>query len=249
MINKNSRTCRRVALVIPVYSEVLSDIETARVNISVASFAGEEVVFIGPRSLPRNFYEDRWSAATHVGVADKNFESVRSYSDWLLTPELYKIFCDFEFILICQTDAILVSPIPEKWLEETSWDYVGAPWQPGFRFSWNPLTGEVRRNAWKLTQRKVYVGNGGLSLRRTSTFTAATRWLRLPWGANEDIVISYFGPNLGIRIPPPQVAALIFMEKGAIDWRPGQGLPQVYGYHGLDKQNAALEREILKASG
>jgi hypothetical protein len=70
----------------------------------------------------------------------------------MLSVEFYKHFLEYEYILIYQLDALILSDSLEKWLVKDV-DYVGPPWI-------------VEEDTLKLES----VGNGGFSLRRVKTF-------------------------------------------------------------------------------
>jgi hypothetical protein len=122
---------RSVALVIPIYQDSLSAIEKKRVSSSIQN-ADCDVFFVGPHSLSRDYYTRLWPRSRQLTFADNHFESVRSYSDWLLGPELYRALINYEILLLCQPDAILVRPLSDLITECRDWDYIGAPWLPVF---------------------------------------------------------------------------------------------------------------------
>ncbi|NQW11043.1 MAG: hypothetical protein HQ481_14340 [Alphaproteobacteria bacterium] len=79
------------------------------------------------------------------------FVSRDSYNRLMLTPDFYRLFADFEHVLIYQLDCVLFRSDLMSWCER-GYSYLGAPWLSRRRIS-----------------RKLYpkaVGNGGLSLRR-----------------------------------------------------------------------------------
>ncbi|MDR0498179.1 MAG: FkbM family methyltransferase, partial [Holophagales bacterium] len=67
----------------------------------------------------------------------------------------YEKFDAYEFILICQTDAIILRDELDYWCEQ-EYDYIGSPWPPTMSIGEETV----------ITDPKYRVGNGGLSLRR-----------------------------------------------------------------------------------
>lgn len=173
-----------------------------------------------------------------------HFQNIATYNRWMLTPSLYERFHDFQFILVCQTDALLVEPLPldEPW----PFDYLGAPWEPPLFVGWNPIGRRLESKGPSLPKRALNVGNGGLSLRRTSVFREDLRLPRFQQLPNEDVAISYFQRRLGIRLAHASVAAQFFMELGARSWSPGMPIPRVFGFHALNKYNPELEDIIIQ---
>ena len=76
----------------------------------------------------------------------------------LLSPQFYKRFIDYKFILIYHLDALVFSDQLIEWCE-MNYDYIGAPWikHKDAPYAGNP-TYEGR------------VGNGGFSLRKIGSF-------------------------------------------------------------------------------
>jgi hypothetical protein len=202
------------------------------------------VFFVGPQGLALDDYRSRWPKTEFVAFEPFHFKDISAYNRWMLTPDLYERFQDFEFVLVCQTDALLVEPLPidEPW----SFDYLGAPWEPSWRIGWNPFTRCLNHEGFTLPKRVLSVGNGGLSLRRTSVFRGDLPFPRFRQHPNEDIAISYFHSRLGIRLATTEVAARYFMERGSRDWTIGAPIPQVFGFHALAKINPGLEDTIIQ---
>jgi hypothetical protein len=93
------------------------------------------------------------------------FESLRGYNRLLLGVDFYKLHLGSEFILILQTDAVILRDDLDFWCSQP-YDYVGAPWPFGVEIELNRgrfIGAEARKV-------RAYVGNGGLSLRRTRKF-------------------------------------------------------------------------------
>lgn len=203
---------------------------------------------MGPTNLDWNYFLQNWPHVRQESFQNSFFENKESYSNWMLRPDLYARFADFTYLLICQTDALIVRP-----LEPSSWtfDYLGAPWSPPYKVGWNPITKKVTTSSLTFGRKTISVGNGGLSIRKTSAFQRFTRGInteRLGY-TNEDIYISYFGPREGLVLAEEQVAAVTFMETGARSWTVGQIPPNVCGFHGLEIYNPALEAHLLAKSG
>ena len=183
-----------------------------------------------------------------VGFADHHFESVRTYSNWMLLPDLYQQFSAFDFVVICQLDAIIVRPLPLEL--DLNFDFLGAPWVPPWNVLWNPFDRKLKsvHPVMRPLARTLRVGNGGLSIRRVDVFRRLGNLPRFAKMPNEDIVISYFHRRLGIRLAPPELAGRFFMETGASTWTPAEPIPSVYGFHALERFNPALEDAILGSS-
>lgn len=63
----------------------------------------------------------------YIPFDDKWFESVSTYSVFMLTKEFYEKFTSYEFLLIYQLDAWVFRNELEYWCAQ-GYDYLGAPW-------------------------------------------------------------------------------------------------------------------------
>lgn len=176
----------------------------------------------------------------------RHLSSVRNYSEWLTTPEFYDLWSDYDWLIICQTDAVLVDDPWSRILAEPNWDYVGAPWNPpikvatlGSRILVRSPSGHTRGPAWVgMVGRSIHVGNGGLSMRRVSSFRTAARTMTaaLPEQTrhhiHEDVLWASFGPRFGVRIASRSVAHCLFHEiDGSRNLNRTAPLPSVAGFH------------------
>lgn len=105
------------------------------------------------------------------------FAGVEGYNRLMLWPGFYERFADFEYLLICQTDAYVFADRLDYW-SARGHDYVGAPWIASPRNAWNvglQRLGNLFRPADKQEQHYFRVGNGGFSLRRVAMMHRVTR--------------------------------------------------------------------------
>lgn len=82
------------------------------------------------------------------------FGSAAAHTRLMLSPEFYRTFRDYEYILLHHLDALALEDQLEAWCA-TGIDYVGPPWLPCEDLPW---------------ARVARVGNGGFSLRRVESF-------------------------------------------------------------------------------
>ena len=85
----------------------------------------------------------------------ENFKSVTTYDQMLTKPYLYNMFKEYEYMLITQPDVIIFKDEIQYWIEKDI-DYIGAH---------GLLIPDHNYN--------FYVGNGGISLRKISSFIEA----------------------------------------------------------------------------
>ena len=226
-------------VVIPIYLPILSPREAARVTISIGNARGE-VVFLAPQDLDLSYYLTNFPRVGFVTAPSQHFSSRQSYSQWLTSRSFYNLFAGEEFILICQTDAMLLRHLSIH--KSDAVDYVGAPWKNPFTLTWNPVFGTLRHGSECGVRKAVAVGNGGFSLRRVRKFARASVFLpRLNNHINEDLIWSFFGGALGIRIATRNQARKFAIETEASNDRIGE----VSGVHALFQHDRELEDKIL----
>lgn len=217
MLLETAESCNPgVAVLIPIYKPALSPLEEFSVTHSLSLIKERECVFVAPDGLDVSYYQKHYPRLRFELFAPENFTSVESYSRLLLSPDFYRRFLAYEFILILQPDAILFRDDLDFWMDQ-GYDYIGAPWPEGIEITlWrDDFQGERRQRI------RTHVGNGGLSLRRVrsclelinefpETYAAFVRS-----GTNEDAYFSLLATqSAGFRIPEPIVASRFSMELG-----------------------------------
>ena len=143
------------AVVIPFHESALSKIQLDALKHNICCLRNWEI-FLTVSSVNKNYAEKLAANFPNVNVVifdNHYFESINGYNKLLTSNIFYKKFEAFDFILICQTDAIIFSDKLKFWCLK-NYSYIGAPWFRGYENPSIPL--------------KFYgVGNGGLSLRKT----------------------------------------------------------------------------------
>jgi hypothetical protein len=204
-----------VAVAVPVYKPSLDGLHLFSLQYSLNKLeAGREVFFVCPESLDRTFYSELFPSAGFKAFDDGCFASISAYSNLLLTCPFYERFGGYEYILLTQTDALILRDELDYWCGQ-GYDYIGAPWlSDGTVYT-------VNTDRYKGQDKKVrcLVGNGGFSLRRVDKCIwllnqfpeAVGNWRRL--GVNEDLFFSIFGAlSDGFSIPDSLTASKFSLE-------------------------------------
>jgi len=253
MDNENVGEHQEFGLITPVYKALPKIEELFRLSITIFNNSNVEHSFICPEDLDISNLRVLFPRSKFIRFPSNDFNSVWSYSQLLTSPRFYRKFLIYKFILITQLDSIVVQKLDSNRFME--FDYVGAPWiDPFFIFS---IGNKLILNDGRIRvpfNRKIEVGNGGLSLRRTKSLLKMTTRIQSKWfsmfglgvnhGLNEDVVISYFSSKFGYSVPSKKVANEMFVEKSESGLWKSQ---MIIGYHALDKYNPDLEREIFDA--
>ena len=235
------------AIVTPVWKPVLDKGETENVSFSLDNAGSVAHYFVHPASLDVAHYRRAYPNSDFIALDDRHFKSIPAYSRMMLTNGFYLPFRGHEGIVICQTDAVMLSALPGH---VANFDYLGAPWRRPFRLNRARVEGR-RRLGWVLATMGVgqlaHVGNGGLSWRRIQPFCSVEQLLvragvRRP-SINEDLIVAYLGARGLLRIPAADVARAVFMEEDAAGLT---DIPAVAGFHALDKFNPLLRAKLMR---
>lgn len=151
---------KRCVVLIPVYKEGLDDDEFFSVKASLKHLNNFDVFFIGPELLSIEFYANQFPNVAFRYFNKDFFASVNGYNKLLTSEFFYESFFDYEYMLVLQTDAILLKNELSKWID-CGYDYIGAPWPKGYSVTVNTSKIPIENGILCTT----FVGNGGLSLR------------------------------------------------------------------------------------
>jgi hypothetical protein len=245
MLDITDRRARRVeprlnrtAVVVPLYRERLPLDEAYSLARSLPLVMHRPIYFIAPASLELSWYSTQWPTALVRRYPDEYFASIRGYNLLMLSPEFYQSFAQHEFLLVLQTDAILLSDELDHWAG-LPYDYVGAPWPQGVEIDvkTDQFTGDLHQRV------RAKVGNGGFSLRRIrkciallQEFPQALEVFRRT-GSSEDLFFAIMGMlSVNFILPGEMTAALFSLELTPARYHAIQGrLPM--GVHAWKKHD------------
>ncbi len=225
-----------LCIVVPIYQEKLSDDEKISLEFLKKNACKENIYFIAPEGMNIEGYK-LWEWK-FIFFPRKYFSSVDGYTKLLLSPFFYERFNKYEYMLICQTDALLLRPIREIIpFQNAGYDYFGAPWPGGnevYCISFKGIS-LVKKH---IRKKICNVGNGGFSLRNISHTIALLREKRkytYIWNAGEDCFFAYHGleNKCGYRIAPLELACDFALERNAREQIENGRIP--LGIHGWKK--------------
>lgn len=143
-------------VVIPIYKDVLTIGERASIRQTFRILGRHDIVFVTHRDCRLDEYREivqGEQGTFRTEFFDKGyFDSTAHYSDLCFSEEFYLRFKQYEYMLICQTDAWVFRDELDYWCSQ-GYDYIGAP----IYFPYNKK---------KFTRIFYGIGNGGFSLRR-----------------------------------------------------------------------------------
>lgn len=139
-----------IAVVVPIYRNHISHDEMYSLTHIVHYLESFPKFFICPENM--QIQTDLFEI---VKFSNGYFESIKGYNRLMLGLDLYSRFSQYEYILLVQLDALVLSSNLKSILND-EWDYIGAPW---FTDRTVPAKGFM------------CAGNGGFSLRHVPAFT------------------------------------------------------------------------------
>ena len=253
-IENQSTDASLVKVVIPIYKNQLNETETMSLQQTFKVLKKHHFVIVCPENLDVQPILDFGSDNKIEVIRFPNdyFKSIEGYNHLMLSDFFYEKFLDSKYILICQTDVIVVKDELAFWCAK-NYDYIGAPWIASPRNAWNKSMLKIRNAFFKKKKSDAHffkVGNGGFSLRNVRKHYEIVshhkkeivycQRNRTPENHHvEDVFFSMKAPSLvsDFKIPDYK-EALGF----AMDRRPQIALKLnhnklPFGIHGFDKRN------------
>ncbi len=241
-----------VPVITPTHKESLSPIEIRRLKLTLKSNPNSVHFFVTPSGMSSRKLLSDFPDSSILPKPPEFFTSVNSYNSLMLSRDFYSDYQSHEYILIAQTDAFVVRDIAP--LTTMGYPYVGASWNPSFVLT--PIGRRIfvnRKFPKCIKSFELQGGNGGLSLRnvsvmlevlkRGSNLKESKSFLKEDVRRiNEDLAISYLCTRFGYKIPERDILNKIFVET---NFRETYRYDSVYGFHGLDKQQPELEKELI----
>ena len=243
-------------VLIPVYKPRLPAHEEAALAVSLKNLQGWPIWFLGPEGLDIGWYREQARQSEYLALAPEYFQSARTYSQLLLNPAFYAHVRDFDYHLICQTDAIVLKPTLSEFLTQ-DYDYWGAPWPNGWSIDLPVKIGDRT----EISKLNAFVGNGGLSLRKTQAVAALLYefpetlkdWMAV--GNPENLFISLLGGlSAHFKVPNMRKAAgfavelepqrMMFLNNGELPFGAHQ-----WERYGFNKVTFAQSGPIAKITG
>ena len=233
----------KCAVAIPVYKTVPCRVELLSL-FRLKQLQVQNVVLVGPDGLDIGVYRKVWPGIPFERFGKHCFSGIDSYNALMLSGEFYERFSGgYEWLLIHQLDAFLFSGGIDYFCD-LPYDYFGSPWRGGQLL----FPGTNNAKMLKVFGKRVYVGNGGLSLRRigaTLELLKRRRKSALNWRQNEDGFFSYWGScDKVFHSCTPEVASLFAFEAEADYWYGvNQCLP--LGCHAFEKNVSFFYDSVL----
>ncbi len=256
---------KQVVVVIPVYKTDLKETEVIALERCKTVLKNYPIVLVAPEGLQASYMEGFETAYFDINY----FTNIAGYNELLMSKGFYERFAMYEFMLICQLDALVLKDELAYWCEK-GYDYIGATWLDKDRNvfrrvsrnirTWlylNALRGKQNADAGMKMGYATHnqVGNGGFSLRRISAMLrvveAYPTWIRrileakIPEDVFFSILINLYQPKkLQVATYKAGIAFAFEMHPQKAYKINGNNLP--FGCHDFDDWENDFWQNILK---
>jgi len=249
-------------VLVPVY-RALNEKEKLRVAHNISMLEDRPAALIGPvgerqliEELCSELSRETGREITSALFDNHHFQSVSGYNALLMSRAFFERFAGYEYILICQHDALVLSNALAPWLE-TGYAFVGAPHVAGFHNPERPLKFLKSLNGGfslrrvedvlkvidnVVLQRRNFVlrvmeSTGALAARNAIFASKRLPIIPLRKSLNEDMFWSETAPSMfeWYRTPPPEEAARFAFEVCPVDLFEITGHRLPFGCHAFEK--------------
>jgi len=203
-----------VCIVTPYYKDHFDAVSRIGFEQCKKILGSYDWYFVVPAGLNTDYIKQEAPNVRIVEFPAGLFISKRTCQYLYMMPEFFQQFQNYTFMLIHELDAYVFRDELMKWVEK-NYDFVGAPW---LNAEWIKSSHRwYAKIPWHWLFRSK-VGNGGLSLWKTSVFLKYSRVLnpiaRKLRFLSQDIFWCHLAPALGARITRPnhRVAARFAIE-------------------------------------
>jgi len=165
-----------VQVVIPLYKTTLDQTELLSLKRSLRILKRHPFTIVCPEDLDLTNIKKYFENVGYqiIRFSPIFFKNIDGYNRLMLSEIFYNAFSEVDYILICQTDVLVIRDELNFWCS-TNFDYIGAPWIGSPRNFWNiyltEITNFLKRIVGKKEKRYNHlfkVGNGGFSLRKVN---------------------------------------------------------------------------------
>ena len=230
-----------IGIIVPIYKNDLSQFEKISLEQLGKMMSDYLIIFCAPEGFREDGLYHRISSRVER-FNEGFFSGIDGYNRLMMSKEFYDRFDNFEYILIYQLDAFVFKDDLLRFIK-MNYDYIGAPWRYPF-------------GRYKVADRLICgnVGNGGLSLRKVSTFSMLCQNYQSEidmWEENEDSFWDYCARFLekDFRIAPISVARQFSFEDLPDRWYLQNGKKLPFGCHAWMKKSRDFYFDLFNGLG
>jgi hypothetical protein len=253
---------KQVTVLIPIHQEIPSELEQISLAQTLKVLHKYPITFQAKHDLNIQWYEDFCEGKAEVIFERFKWSGFQQYTHLMISPEFYKRFLHYEYILICHLDAFVFRDELQKWCD-LDYDYIGS-------VIYNKIWTTLPNRSGKLLglTRPEYFGNGGFALRKVDAFhnLTTTFYFKIKlylWYKRirqkfflDDIFLSQLFPSLmsTFKIPPKSIAqqfgaAFEIWDDRDLPFTKGDCSSLPFGIHGWFKHNFEYWKPCIREHG
>ncbi len=99
---------KQVAVIIPIYKTDLSAFDLISLTQTCQVLASYPLIVAHPDTLDISHIIRQFPLLQSQSFPPSFFDGIMGYNRMMLSPQFYQAFLDYEYILICQTDAYIL---------------------------------------------------------------------------------------------------------------------------------------------
>jgi hypothetical protein len=165
---------KTIKVLIPIYRSCFGELEEKSLLQCMKVLKYYSIVLVQPEGLDNGYITEKFPNVEVESFSKHFFKNIDGYNELLLSSLFYERFLDSEYILIYQLDAFVFKDELRDWCQK-GYDYIGAPWIAtqnnaiGMKIFDKVAT--IFNSKKKNERKQIFykVGNGGFSLRKTSS--------------------------------------------------------------------------------
>lgn len=169
---------KKVIIAIPIYRDLHKE-EVVALDNNLKILCKYPTVLVKPRGLNTNALKEKYPQVGEIEVSNQwlgTINGIMGYNEMMTSPDFYSLFCDYEYLLICQTDVWIFRDDLMKWID-MDFDLVGAPWPNRKMYLHFPMKQYLQLKVMlKPANKNLHcqmfgrIGNGGFCLRKVELF-------------------------------------------------------------------------------
>lgn len=173
----------KLKVIIPVYKSSPSEAELLALKHNADILKGREIVLLAPQAIDTSAYSSVAPNIEILSVSDDwlgTVNGIAGYNRMTMSETFYRLFDDYDYILILHLDAWLFRDELDMWMTQ-GYDHIAAPWPSRYIYRNNLarlwFKFKKRLLSKDIIREDMYgrVGNGGLSLRKVEAFAQAAK--------------------------------------------------------------------------
>lgn len=175
---------KEVVVVMPFHKEIMDNFERICFINNCEKLKQYPLFLVLPEGADPNYFKSLVSEIQVVFFDKFYFDTYFGSNQLWIRPIIYDYFKQYKYILKCELDAFVIKDDLNRWIG-LGYDYVGAPWidKPDYEkillsiihSKSKVLKAIKKRISRKIFKKEIWVGNGGFSLRKVSSFRILSR--------------------------------------------------------------------------